>query len=112
MTRRSLVILLSLVAVCELGCATCCGPNMYTYPTFGGRVQRSDLEHGRVGSIFSDPMAEGGFANAVPTDPAAGGDRESQQPTPIEELEQRRPQTQPAPPNKNARRIRSGGGWR
>lgn len=37
----------------------CCGPYDYHYPVFGGRIQRADPEHGRVGSIFSDPNLAG-----------------------------------------------------
>lgn len=33
----------------------CCGPNDFDYPTFGGKHQRSNPTHGRVGSVFSDP---------------------------------------------------------
>ena len=33
----------------------CCGPFDYDYPTFGGKHQRVDRSHGRVGSILSDP---------------------------------------------------------
>lgn len=39
------------------GCSMCCGPYDYHYPTFGGKHQRVDPEFGRVGSIFSDPLA-------------------------------------------------------
>lgn len=42
------------------GCAICCGPFDYHYPTFGGSVQRSDPVNGRIGSIYSDPGPFGG----------------------------------------------------
>lgn len=35
----------------------CCGPHDYDYPNFGGKHQRQDRRHGRVGSILSDPLA-------------------------------------------------------
>lgn len=35
------------------GCAMCCSPFDYSYPTFGGKWQRTDREHGRVGSVFT-----------------------------------------------------------
>jgi len=38
----------------------CCGTYDYTYPTFGGKYQRTNPEYGRVGSIYSDPMADPG----------------------------------------------------
>lgn len=43
-----------------LGCATCCSPDLYNYPTYGGRYERVDRAYGRVGSIFSDPNALSG----------------------------------------------------
>ena len=58
---------LSVGLVCTLtvfatGCAICCGPYDYHYPTFGGSVQRADPTWGRVGSIYSDPGPFGGPA--------------------------------------------------
>jgi hypothetical protein len=47
------------VLLTSLGCAMCCGPYDYHYPTFGGRIQRADPVYGRVGSIFSDPNMAG-----------------------------------------------------
>lgn len=35
------------------GCAMCCSPFDYSYPTYGGKWQRVDREHGRVGSAFT-----------------------------------------------------------
>jgi hypothetical protein len=35
----------------------CCGPHDYDYPNFGGKHERVDRSYGRVGSLFSDPMA-------------------------------------------------------
>jgi hypothetical protein len=46
------------------GCAMCCGPFDYHYPTYGGRVQRADPEYGRVGSIFSDAYTAGSGPSA------------------------------------------------
>lgn len=50
---------IAVVATISTGCAMCCGPFDYHYPTYGGRVQRADPEYGRVGSIFSDPYTAG-----------------------------------------------------
>ncbi|MEL7496488.1 MAG: hypothetical protein AAFN77_02690 [Planctomycetota bacterium] len=50
-------MLIALVILGAAGCSMCCGPYDYDYPTFGGKHQRVDPSHGRVGSIFSDPMA-------------------------------------------------------
>ena len=46
------------------GCAICCSPYFDDYPTYGGRVQRSNPEWGRVGSIFSDPYTAGSGPSA------------------------------------------------
>ena len=45
--------LLSLLSS-SLGCAMCCSPDDYNYGTYGGRWQRHDLSHGRVGSAFAE----------------------------------------------------------
>lgn len=54
LTRCSLAFFSS-VAMLFAGCAICCGPYDYHYPTLGGAVQRADPVRGRVGSLFSDP---------------------------------------------------------
>jgi hypothetical protein len=36
------------------GCAMCANCDDYAYPAFGGKWQRADRFHGRVGSVF-DP---------------------------------------------------------
>lgn len=43
--------------VLSMGCAMCCGPYDYHYPSIGGKHERVDPTYGRVGSVFSDPMA-------------------------------------------------------
>ena len=54
------------------GCSMCCGDFDYHYPTRGGVYQRTNPEYGRVGSIYSDPMADPGVPaltnNDVPDD--------------------------------------------
>lgn len=35
----------------------CCGPMDYAYPTYGGKWERADRFHGRVGSVFYDASA-------------------------------------------------------
>ena len=60
MSNRILLTIacLAVIVCCGLtGCSSCCGPYDYHYPTFGGKHQRVDPTHGRVGSIFSDPNA-------------------------------------------------------
>ena len=45
-------------SIIQSGCAMCCGPYDYMYGGHGGKWQRSDLNHGRVGSPFSDPNSQ------------------------------------------------------
>jgi hypothetical protein len=87
----------------------CCGPDLFTYPTFGGRVQRTDWEYGRVGSIYSDPTSGSELSDAEYLDPTPGPDVEQLNlPTPADE---RSPQ--PAPPKPvDARRRSTQGDWR
>ena len=51
----------TLIIVSAVGCAMCCAPFDYDYPTFGGITQRADPAYGRVGSVFSDPYVAAGF---------------------------------------------------
>ena len=48
------------IALLCTGCSMCSGPYDYDYPNFGGAVQRSNANWGRVGSVFSDPGPFGG----------------------------------------------------
>ena len=48
-------LLICLSAILQTGCAMCCGTYDYAYAGHGGKYQRSDLVHGRIGSPFSDP---------------------------------------------------------
>ena len=58
MTLRTLTSLLLLAGmVISSGCAMCCGVDDYTYGTYGGKWERTDRTHGRVGSAFSDGQA-------------------------------------------------------
>jgi len=50
-------IAISAASISLFGCSMCCGPYDYDYPTFGGKHQRVNSNWGRVGSIFSDPLA-------------------------------------------------------
>lgn len=38
-----------------VGCTICASPHDREYAAFGGRLPRTDMCHGRVNSIFSDP---------------------------------------------------------
>jgi hypothetical protein len=50
----SRIALAALAASC-LGCAMCQAPDDFAYSAYGGRVQREDMYHGRVGSILGPP---------------------------------------------------------
>lgn len=53
MTRLGWLLGLLLV-VASSGCSICCTPFDYAYPAYGGKWERTDRFHGRVGSAF-DP---------------------------------------------------------
>jgi hypothetical protein len=112
MLRRTLLLLLSALTVSGVGCAMCCGPNLFTYPTYGGRVQRSDLEYGRVGSIFSDPGADVGMYSEAAPRPSTESTAGSPTPTRLDENEPRRLGPAQKPPSSGARRPRATDSWR
>jgi hypothetical protein len=110
MFRRTMLVLMSASLISGMGCAMCCGPDMYTYPTHGGRVQRSDLEYGRVGSIYTDPRADtGAYAELSPSMESPSS---QPSPTPLEQLETTRSAPSQAPQKDNARRPRTNDSWR
>ena len=41
------------------GCSICPSPYDYDYGTYGTKTPRTDMRHGRVGSLFSDPRYTG-----------------------------------------------------
>lgn len=112
MARYSKLCLVALIGSISSGCAMCCGPDMYTYPTHGGRIQRSDPEYGRVGSIYSDPVLDSGVISDVPLPTAPMGAPEMQQPTPVEELETTTTQTPPKGIRARPVQSRRQEGWR
>ena len=57
MQRFSVLLILTVSLVANVGCSTCAGPDDFNYPTYGGLHQRADPARGRVGSILSDPYA-------------------------------------------------------
>lgn len=59
MGRASGLGLLAIVALWGSGCAMCCSPYDEAYGYTGGRWQRTDLCHGRVGSAFAPAGAAG-----------------------------------------------------
>ena len=53
MKRLLLTMLLAVCLPLVSGCAMCCGPFDYAYPTYGGKWERGDRFWGRVGSPLS-----------------------------------------------------------
>ncbi len=49
----------------SLGCSICANPFDHDYIAFGSRTPRQDMQHGRVGSPFSDPALGGGITEGV-----------------------------------------------
>ena len=83
MKNLILFVIAALICFSFTGCSICCGPFDYDYPDFGGKHERQDRRYGRVGSIFSDPLA-----------PRAGGasaDSNLQAPPPLTSLEPQEP---------------------
>ena len=83
MKNLILFVIAALICFSFTGCSICCGPFDYDYPDFGGKHERQDRRHGRVGSIFSDPLA-----------PRAGGasaDSNLQAPPPLTSQEPQEP---------------------
>ena len=76
-------VIAALICFSSTGCSICCGPFDYDYPDFGGKHERQDRRHGRVGSIFSDPLA--------PRAAGASADSNLQAPPPLTSLEPREP---------------------
>ena len=56
---KSSLLLGCLTASC-LGCSVCPSPYDYDYGTYGTKTPRTDMRHGRVGSVLSDPVYKGG----------------------------------------------------
>ena len=56
---KSSILLGWLTASC-LGCSVCPSPYDYDYGTYGTKTPRTDMRHGRVGSVLSDPVYKGG----------------------------------------------------
>ncbi len=51
--------------LCASGCSLCPSPYDYDYGGFVSKTPRSDMRHGRVGSIFSDPAIVGETVSEV-----------------------------------------------
>lgn len=100
-------LLLSLA--CGAGCSICASPDLEAYPATGGLWQRTDRDHGRVGSVFApagyrvDPVVGSAEEDLEPAgegdadreeSQADNGDPQSVEPAP----EEAAPAEQPVPP--------------
>ena len=66
---RALLAGLAVTIISMSGCSICCGPYDRDYPVYGGRFERTDPSHGRIGSVFSDPyvvIGESADSNLTP----------------------------------------------
>ena len=86
MSRLAIAATMLLGIVSSTGCSICCTPFDYAYPAYGGKWERTDRFHGRVGSAF-DP------AGPIP---AEDGDA-IQEPTPAVPMDETAPMEVPAP---------------
>ena len=53
--RRLLQGFIALWFSSSLGCSICPSPYDYDYGAYGTKTPRTDMRHGRVGSVLSDP---------------------------------------------------------
>lgn len=64
MRPLSQLLLLITLASLSSGCAMCCSPFDNAYGYTGGRWQRDDLCHGRVGSAFAPAGGPTGYVSS------------------------------------------------
>jgi len=60
LNRAKCWILIGGLSASCLGCSVCPSPYDYDYGTYGTKTPRTDMRHGRVGSVLSDPVYRGG----------------------------------------------------
>lgn len=69
MKNMAYICFLLSLATAASGCSMCASPYDYAYPAYGGKWERADRFHGRVGSAFSPAevppgeYVEGGYAD-------------------------------------------------
>lgn len=66
LNRAKCWILIGGISASCLGCSVCPSPYDYDYGTYGTKTPRTDMRHGRVGSVLSDPVYRGGEPLAEP----------------------------------------------
>ena len=67
LNRAKCWMLLGCITASCLGCSVCPSPYDYDYGTYGTKTPRTDMRHGRVGSILSDPVYRGGGTLVEPS---------------------------------------------
>jgi hypothetical protein len=67
LNRAKCWMLLGCLTASCLGCSVCPSPYDYDYGTYGTKTPRTDMRHGRVGSILSDPVYRGGGTLVEPS---------------------------------------------
>ena len=67
LNRAKCWILIGGLSASCLGCSVCPSPYDYDYGTYGTKTPRTDMRHGRVGSILSDPVYRGGETLVEPS---------------------------------------------
>jgi hypothetical protein len=93
MTRLFALAVVALSLAASAGCSVCYTPFDYAYPTYGGKWQRTDRFHGRVGSAF-EPAGPFPVEEAPPTEEVEG----KLEPTPAPKMEM--DEAIPDPPEK------------
>lgn len=56
--KRAALLLIVMSVPGWIGCSSCCTPWDDAYPTYGGKWERVDRFHGRVGSAFNDASGQ------------------------------------------------------
>lgn len=99
---RDRYLLLAVVAVVCSGCRICASPDLDSYTTYGGAWERTDRDHGRVGSVF-DPAGVRVAGELVSTETDSPKKLEPKGPSlddvdgPMDELQDGRPQIDDVP---------------
>jgi hypothetical protein len=96
MNRSTWILMLLSLLTGSGGCAMCCAPDDYAYSAYGGRWQRHDMYHGRVGSAFA-PAGGDVLSSPLPEEvPFESDESPFEEETPFEEYE---PETEELPPS-------------
>ena len=78
--RCALVVVGGLALLATMGCAMCANPYDCSYAAYGGRIQRANRAHGRVGSILDPSAGQLGAADTCMLMPATEDEQASVEP--------------------------------